>query len=148
MPILRSYYQEVYRSPVVRLDGYSGRHGLEAGILAYLDFGAHLMYLEILRQIIHCHLYILAVIYMMVRIQMMFLHSKRILLLIIFRKYNFTRCIFHIQFRFHLPVFSSVSICIFRFQTDWQSVFRINISPESIGIRQTFSALCFHCKIT
>ena len=27
---------------------------------------------------------------MMVRIQMMFLHSKRILLLIIFRKYNFT----------------------------------------------------------
>ena len=39
MPILRSYYQEVYRSPVVRLDGYSGRHGLEAGILAYLDFG-------------------------------------------------------------------------------------------------------------
>ena len=39
MPILNSYYQEVYRSPVVRLDGYSGRHGLEAGILAYLDFG-------------------------------------------------------------------------------------------------------------
>ncbi len=39
MAILRSYYQEVYRSPVVRLDGYSGRHGLEAGILAYLDFG-------------------------------------------------------------------------------------------------------------
>ena len=37
--ILNSYYQEVYRSPVVRLDGYSGRHGLEAGILAYLDFG-------------------------------------------------------------------------------------------------------------
>ena len=31
MPILNSYYQEVYRSPVVRLDGYSGRHGLEAG---------------------------------------------------------------------------------------------------------------------
>ena len=30
------------------------------------------MYLEILRQIIHCHLYILTVIYMMVRIQMMF----------------------------------------------------------------------------
>lgn len=27
MPILNSYYQEVYRSPVVRLDGYSGRHG-------------------------------------------------------------------------------------------------------------------------
>ena len=26
MPILRSYYQDVYRSPVVRLDGYSGRH--------------------------------------------------------------------------------------------------------------------------
>ena len=39
MPILNSYYQEVYRSPVVRLDGYSGRPGLEAGILAYLDFG-------------------------------------------------------------------------------------------------------------
>ena len=39
MAILHSYYQEVYRSPVVRLDGYSGRHGLEAGILAYLDFG-------------------------------------------------------------------------------------------------------------
>ena len=39
MPILRSYYQEVYRSPVVRLDGYSGRHNLNASILAYLDFG-------------------------------------------------------------------------------------------------------------
>ena len=39
MPILKSYYQEVYRSPVVRLDGYSGRHGLPASILAYLDFG-------------------------------------------------------------------------------------------------------------
>ena len=39
MAILKSYYQEVYRSPVVRLDGYSGRHGLPASILAYLDFG-------------------------------------------------------------------------------------------------------------
>ena len=39
VPILRSYYQEVYRSPVVQLDGYSGRHGLDASILAYLDFG-------------------------------------------------------------------------------------------------------------
>ena len=39
MPILRSYYQDVYRSPVVRLDGYSGRHGLTSSILAYLDFG-------------------------------------------------------------------------------------------------------------
>lgn len=39
MPILHSYYQDVYRSPVVRLDGYSGHHGLSAGILAYLDFG-------------------------------------------------------------------------------------------------------------
>ena len=39
MPILRSYYQDVYRSPVVRLDGYSGRHGLASSILAYLDFG-------------------------------------------------------------------------------------------------------------
>ena len=33
MPILRSYYQDVYRSPVVRLDGYSGRHGLTSSIL-------------------------------------------------------------------------------------------------------------------
>ena len=39
MPILRSYYQDVYRSPVVRLDGFSGRHGLASSILAYLDFG-------------------------------------------------------------------------------------------------------------
>ena len=39
MPILKSYYQEVYRSPVVRLDGYSGRHNLSSSILAYLDFG-------------------------------------------------------------------------------------------------------------
>ena len=39
MPILRSYYLDVYRSPVVRLDGYSGRHGLTSSILAYLDFG-------------------------------------------------------------------------------------------------------------
>ncbi len=39
MPILNSYYQEVYRSPVVRLDGYSAQHGLSTGILAYLDFG-------------------------------------------------------------------------------------------------------------
>lgn len=39
MGILRSYYQEVYRSPVVRLDGYSGRHNLSSSILAYLDFG-------------------------------------------------------------------------------------------------------------
>lgn len=39
MPILRSYYQEVYRCPVVRLDGYSGHHHLDSSILAYLDFG-------------------------------------------------------------------------------------------------------------
>lgn len=39
MPILKSYYQDVYRSPVVRLDGYSGRHALAASVLAYLDFG-------------------------------------------------------------------------------------------------------------
>ena len=39
MPILKSYYQDVYRSPVVRLDGYSGRHNLDSSILAYLDFG-------------------------------------------------------------------------------------------------------------
>ena len=39
MPILKSYYQDVYRSPVVRLDGYSGRHALAARVLAYLDFG-------------------------------------------------------------------------------------------------------------
>ncbi len=39
MGILKSYYQEVYRSPVVRLDGYSGRHNLSSSILAYLDFG-------------------------------------------------------------------------------------------------------------
>ena len=39
MAILQSYYQDVYRSPVVRLSGYSGRHGLASSILAYLDFG-------------------------------------------------------------------------------------------------------------
>ena len=39
MAILQSYYQDVYRSPVVRLSGYSGRHELASGILAYLDFG-------------------------------------------------------------------------------------------------------------
>ena len=39
MPILHSYYQDVYRCPVVRLDGYSGRHGLSSSILAYLDLG-------------------------------------------------------------------------------------------------------------
>lgn len=39
MPILKSYYQDVYRSPVVRLDGYSGHHALAASVLAYLDFG-------------------------------------------------------------------------------------------------------------
>ena len=36
MAILQSYYQDVYRSPVVRLSGYSGRHGLASSILAYL----------------------------------------------------------------------------------------------------------------
>lgn len=39
MAILQSYYQDVYRSPVVQLSGYSGRHGLPSSILAYLDFG-------------------------------------------------------------------------------------------------------------
>ena len=39
MPILHSYYQDVYRCPIVRLDGYSAQHGLSTGILAYLDFG-------------------------------------------------------------------------------------------------------------
>ena len=39
MAILQSYYQDVYRSPVVRLSGYSGRHELASSILAYLDFG-------------------------------------------------------------------------------------------------------------
>ena len=39
MAILQSYYQDVYRSPVVRLSGYSGRHELASIILAYLDFG-------------------------------------------------------------------------------------------------------------
>lgn len=39
MPILESYYQDVYKSPVVKLSGFSGRHGLPSSILAYLDFG-------------------------------------------------------------------------------------------------------------
>lgn len=39
MPVLQSYYHDVYRSPVVRLDGYSSRHGLANSLLAYLDFG-------------------------------------------------------------------------------------------------------------
>ena len=39
MAILQSYYQDVYRSPVVRLSGYSGRHELASSILAYLEFG-------------------------------------------------------------------------------------------------------------
>ena len=39
MPILHSYYQDVYRCPIVRLDGYSAQHRLSTGILAYLDFG-------------------------------------------------------------------------------------------------------------
>ena len=39
MPFLHSYYQDVYRCPIVRLDGYSAQHGLSTGILAYLDFG-------------------------------------------------------------------------------------------------------------
>lgn len=39
MAILQSYYQDVYRCPVVKLSGFSGRHGLPASILAYLDFG-------------------------------------------------------------------------------------------------------------
>ena len=34
MPILHSYYQDVYRCPIVRLDGYSAQHGLSTGILA------------------------------------------------------------------------------------------------------------------
>ena len=37
--MLDSYYLDVYKCPVVRLGGYSGRHGLSASILAYLDFG-------------------------------------------------------------------------------------------------------------
>lgn len=39
MAILQSYYQDVYKCPVVRLSGFSGRHGLASSILAYLDFG-------------------------------------------------------------------------------------------------------------
>ena len=39
MGILQSYYQDVYKCPVVRLSGYSGRHGLASSVLAYLDFG-------------------------------------------------------------------------------------------------------------
>lgn len=39
MAILESYYQDVYRCPVVKLSGFSGRHGLAASMLAYLDFG-------------------------------------------------------------------------------------------------------------
>ena len=38
MAILKSYYQEVYRSPVVRLDGYSGRHNLDSSILEDASF--------------------------------------------------------------------------------------------------------------
>ena len=37
--ILDSYYLDVYRCPVVRLSGFSGRHGLNTSLLAYLDFG-------------------------------------------------------------------------------------------------------------
>ena len=39
MPILRSYYQDVYRSPVVRLDGYSGRHGLTYVVVDHCSCG-------------------------------------------------------------------------------------------------------------
>jgi len=39
LAILQSYYQDVYRCPVLRMSGYSGQHGLAATILAYLDFG-------------------------------------------------------------------------------------------------------------
>ena len=39
MAILQSYYQDVYKCSVVKLSGFSGRHGLQASILAYLDFG-------------------------------------------------------------------------------------------------------------
>lgn len=39
MAILESYYQDVYRCPVVKLSGFSGRHGLASSILSYLDFG-------------------------------------------------------------------------------------------------------------
>lgn len=39
MAVLQSYYQDVYRCPVVSLSGFSGRHGLPSSILAYLDFG-------------------------------------------------------------------------------------------------------------
>ena len=39
MGILQSYYQDVYKCPVVELSGFSGRHGLQASIAAYLDFG-------------------------------------------------------------------------------------------------------------
>lgn len=39
MPILESYYQDVYRCPVVRLSGFSASHGLGNSILAYLNFG-------------------------------------------------------------------------------------------------------------
>lgn len=37
--VLQSYYQDVYKCPVVKLSGFSGRHSLQASILAYLDFG-------------------------------------------------------------------------------------------------------------
>jgi len=39
MAVLQSYYQDVYRCPVVKLEGFSGRHGLPASLLAYLNFG-------------------------------------------------------------------------------------------------------------
>ena len=32
--VLQSYYQDVYKCPVVELSGFSGRHGLQASILA------------------------------------------------------------------------------------------------------------------
>ena len=37
--MLQSYYQDVYRCPVVALAGYSGCHALPSSILAYLNFG-------------------------------------------------------------------------------------------------------------
>ena len=39
MQIFQSYYETLYQRPVVRLAGYSARHGLPASLYAYLAAG-------------------------------------------------------------------------------------------------------------
>ena len=98
---------------------------------------------EICRQIIHRHLDVLAVIYMMIRVQMMLLHSKSLLLLILARQFDLAGCIIHIQFWFQ-PVCRGIALR----QFDRKPVFRIDIGPVRIGIGEPFSTLCFHAEIT